>query len=245
MRFVDCYWEKKVLGCRVEEIMVESSDFPSIGDFGQIDEYDYVVVKVPMCKFETNRILSDLGFSLAEVQCKLSKSFKSFDFEDKLINFLYPDVSFSDVTEERDFQLLLDRITPGMFSTDRITLDPVFGKEKGCMRYKNWMSDAFEKHDARFMSILYKNTPVGFSMFTLQDGIVDGILGGIFEKYQSQGLGILTPARHFLCAQKNGISLKKIRTSISSNNIPVWQLYNYLNFKIEQLYYVFVKHVKH
>ncbi len=242
MKIIDCYWERDILGCRVAEVIIETSDVLSEKDLNQIEDYDYVVVKVPMHQVDNNYFLSKKGFALVEVQCKLSKTYKSFDFDDKLIKYLYSDVSFSEIVDRNDFNTLLESITPNMFSTDRITLDPVFGKEKGCLRYKHWMKDAYENDQANFMSILYKNEPVGFSMYKNNDGVIDGILGGIFVKYQSYGIGMLTPTRHFLNAKKSNTPFKKLSTSISSNNEPVWRFYNYLNFKIDQLYYVFIKH---
>lgn len=242
MKLIDCFWELDVLGCRVAEVIIDTTDVLTEKDFDCVRDFDYVVVKVPMHMVNTNYLLSKMGFALAEVQCKLSKTYKSFDFDDKLIKYLYPDVTFSEITDRGEFDMLLDSITPNMFSTDRITLDPVFGKEKGCQRYKHWMNDAFVNGNANFMSIIYKAEPVGFSMYKTDNGVIDGILGGIFEKYQSYGIGMLTPTRHFLNAKKTNTSFKKLCTSISSNNEPVWKFYNYLNFKIDQLYYVFIKH---
>ena len=33
---------------------------------------------------------------------------------------------------------VIDKITPGMFSTDRVSLDPLLGMDVACIRYKNW-----------------------------------------------------------------------------------------------------------
>lgn len=242
MKIVDCVWEKEVLGCRVAEATVLSTDTPEEIELSSLNDYDYVVVKVPMHMVNTNYLLAKNGFTLAEVQCKLSKTYNSFDFDDKLIRYLYPDVSFCEINDEKGIRSILDSITPNMFSTDRITLDPVFGKEKGCLRYKHWIEDAFFNRNANFMSIFYRDEHVGFSMYSMNNGIIDGILGGVYEKFQSYGIGMLTPTRHFLNAKKNEKPFKKLCTSISSNNEPVWRFYNYLNFKVDQLFYVFIKH---
>lgn len=242
MIVTDCYWEKDVLGCQVAEVSINLTDRLTCTDLSPLHDYNYIVVKVPMQMVESNIVLSNMGYAMVEVQCKLSKVYNSFDFDDKLIRVLYPDVSFSEISEDVEFYSLLDSITPGMFTTDRISLDPSFGREKGCLRYKHWMEDSFKNNTASFMSIKYNDKPIGFSMYKSENGVIEGILGGIFEKFQSEGLGLLTPTRHFLDAHKKGTPFKKYKTSISSNNVAVWRFYNHFNFKIDQLFYVFVKH---
>ena len=104
------------------------------------------------------------------------------------------------------------------------------------------MRTAFDNKTSNFFATYYKNQLAGFSMYKENEDIIEGILGGNFLNFQSSVLGIVTPTRHFLQAHKQNKPFKKYHTSISSNNVPVWQLYNYLNYKIDQIYYVFVKH---
>ena len=245
MKIIDCIWEVENLGDRTAEVIVEKGDAFQKESFEEIErKYSYVVVKVPMKQVEYNWGLSHLGYIFSEIQCKLYKKFCDFNFNDKFIKMVYDAIDFKEIHDEQLFNEVIENITPNMFSTDRITLDPYYGPEIGCQRYKNWMRTAFDKKTAKFIASYYKNQLSGFSMYRKDKDIVDGILGGNFQDFQSSALGIITPTRHFLYAQKNNVPFKKYHTSISSNNVPVWQLYNYLNYKIDQLYYVFVKHIK-
>lgn len=244
MKVTDCYWEKANIDKTTVEIEIEQSDIfddKALFDFEQ--HYEYVVVKVPMKMSGFNCGLSKMGYTMSEVQCKLSKEYREFDFEDRLIQRMLPHISFSKIEDKESLCALVNKITPGMFSTDRISLDPYFGLDIAAQRYKNWMSSAFSGGSAQFLSLKYDNNEVGFSMYKQEDGLVEMILGGIFEEFQSRGIGIMTPTRHLLYAKQTGEKLKKVSTTISSNNVPVWKIYNHFNFKVDSLYYVFIKHI--
>ena len=244
MKVTDCYWEQANLGSKTAEIEIEQNDVfdcKTIADFEQ--QYEYVVIKVPMKMAGFNFGLTRLGYTMAEVQCKLSKEYRDFDFEDRLIQRMMPHISFCKIEDNQSLCALVNKITPGMFSTDRISLDPYYGLETAAQRYKNWMNSAFSGGAAQFLSLKYDDNEVGFSMYKQEDGLVEMILGGIFEEFQSRGIGIMTPTRHLLYAKQTGEIIKKVSTTISSNNTPVWKIYNHFDFKIDNLFYVFVKHI--
>lgn len=244
MKIVDCFWEVMNIGDKTVEVVIEKDDVYLGETFAKLErDYSYVVVKVPMKMTDYNFGLSESGYVMSEIQCKLSKKYSDFNFNDRLIRMVYDDVDFKEINDEALFNEVIGNITPNMFSTDRITLDPHYGPEIGCQRYKNWLRTAFENNRARFIATYYKGQLAGFSMYKRDGEVVEGILGGNFPSFQSSVLGIVTPTRHFLHAHKNNEPFKKYHTTISSNNVPVWQLYNYLNYKIDQLYYVFVKHI--
>lgn len=243
MKITDCFWEENNIGDKTAELVVERDDQYNRETFDELEtKYSYLVVKVPMKMVSFNFGLSQRGYAISEIQCKLSKKYSDFNFNDKLIKMVYDDIGFKEIHDKCLFNEMINNITPNMFSTDRITLDPHYGPEIGCLRYKNWMRTAFDNNMLSFIAFYYKKQLAGFSMYKQDKDIIEGILGGIFPLFQSSVLGIVTPASHFLYAHKNNEPFKKYHTSISSNNVPVWQLYNYLNYKIDQLYYVFVKH---
>lgn len=245
MKVTDCYWEKANLGSKTAEIEIEQNDVFDSNTIIDIEQqYEYVVIKVPMKMAGYNFGLTKLGYTMTEVQCRLSKEYRDFDFEDRLIQRIMPHISFSKIEDKESFDALVKRITPGMFSTDRISLDPYYGLETAAQRYKNWMTSAFSGGTAQFLSLKYDNNEVGFSMYKQDRDLVEMILGGIFEEYQSRGIGIMTPTRHLLYAKQTGEPLKKVSTAISSNNSPVWKIYNHFNFKIDNLFYVYIKHIE-
>ena len=243
MKLTDCVWELENLGRRVCEIIVEADD---IFDENEIIEktkaFDYVVIKVGMACPAFNFGLTQLGFTMVETQLNISKKFKDFNFEDRLVKRLLPHVDIKIVTSYKDLDGIINRITPDMFSTDRIYLDPRFEKSSSMIRYSNWIRTEFQRNTSIIKEILYDGVAIGFDMQRENNGIVSGLLGGIYEGEQAAGYGLLTASSRFLSAKTKESPFVKMRTSISSNNIPMLQIYNYLHFIIDNMTYVFVKH---
>lgn len=243
MRIINCFWEQENLGKKVVEIVVEKDDTYSAKEISEaIKDYEYACIKVPVNKLDYNFGLAQQNFTLVECQYRISKLFKNFDFSDKKIKWIIPHLSIKKVEDESIFLEILSKMTPDMFSTDRIVLDPHFKPTDGLKRYQNWMRTEFYNHKARFFASYFDNELVGFGMSRKQGDIIDGLLGGIFKEYHSLGIGVLTCSTAFLYARQENQPFLKLMTSISSNNTPVVQLYNYLGFKIVNTSYVFVKH---
>lgn len=243
MEFINCNWEIENIGKRTCEISYNDKDvFDKLVLLDRIQDYEYVVVKIPMNRSEMNLGLSDLGFAMIETQLYISKSYKEFDFEDRLVKHLYPYVSDQLVSTEEDLDEIIGKITPDMFSTDRIYLDSHFSHDSSCNRYANWMKTEFNNESAIIKKIFFDGNEIGFGMTREQKGVLYGLLGGIYESEQSEGYGLLTACYGFITAKKNNSPFKKVFTAISSNNVPMVQIYNYLNFKIDNMKYVFVKH---
>lgn len=246
MKVIDCYWEMTNLCRSTVEIEVENGDAFIEETFLMLEKkYEYIVVKVPMKMSDFNYGLAKMNFIMTEVQCRLSKEYRDFNFSDSMIKRIIPHISFKKIETKESLEKLLNRITPSMFSTDRISLDPDFGLNISCLRYKNWINFNYENDNSKFLTIQYDSKNVGFSMYKQNEGKVEMILGGIYKEFQSRGIGIITPTRHFLYAKQTGEEIKKVSTSISSNNMPLWKIYNHFNFKVDSLYYVFIKHPKH
>lgn len=245
MKVTDCFWEQTNIGKHTVEITIEKGDdFSTNAIKDLIGEYEYAVIKVPMKMVDFNFGLSAMGFTIIETQIHVSKKYKDFDFNAPYISVFYPDIEFEEVTTSEQLEEIICQMTSDMFSTDRIVLDAQFGTLIGMKRYQNWMKTEHEANKSRLCKILYRGKHIGFFMFRIKQNEVDVMLGGIYKKYQGYGIGILTPASLFLYAKKSNIPFKKMVTAISSNNMPVIQLYNFLNFKIDNMTYVFVKHIK-
>ena len=243
MKFVDCTWEIENIGKRTCEICYEDKEvFNEELLKEKSNAFDYVVVKVPMNNSNINIGLSKMGFAMIETQLNISKKYKDFNFDDRLVKLLYNHVSDCIVTAEDDLNRILMKMTPDMFSTDRIYLDPHFSHDCSCRRYANWMKSEFRENRAIIKIIMYDGIEIGFGMSRGKGGISYGLLGGIYEGVQAEGYGFLTACAGFITAHKSNNPFIKTYTSISSNNLPMLQIYNYLNFKIDSMMYVFVKH---
>ncbi len=243
MKVVDCTWELANLGKHVCEITVCAEDkFNKESLLSHTNGFEYAVVKVPMNHIGFNFGLSNMGFTIIETQINISKKYRDFDFNDRLVKHLSPFVNEEVILSDNDLEEILVKITPGMFSTDRIYLDPHFEIGMSSHRYKNWIKTEYERNTSTIKKIFYEDKLVGFVMERLNNGVLTGLLGGIFEGEQTEGLGFLTACASYVIAQKRKMPFKLGRTTISSNNIPMLQIYNYLKFRIDSMSYVFVKH---
>ena len=242
MKVTDCHWEQDNIGRRTVEIIMESTDISQMCELNAIiPNYEYAVVKVPMNMPFFNIGLSNLGFSCIEVQMNMGMDIKNFDY--LKIQQLKDQTYFEKVGNNKDFHSVLSMITPGMFSTDRISIDPEFGMEIGCRRYKNWITTEYQTGRSSLIRIMHQGNHVGFMLIRIHDDEIILLLNGLYKPYQGKGIGLLTPASPLLYVMQEHLGITSESTSISSNNIPVVKLYNKLNFEIKSQVYVYVKHL--
>ena len=240
MDVTDCIWEKDNIGKKTVEITINKGDnINSINFEKYLKLYEYTVVKVPMCMVELNVMLGNLGFSLIEVQMNVSSKIKGYDWN--RINLDIKDIRFDVLSDSEDIKKVLNQITDDMFSTDRITLDRNFGPKIGHNRYVNWIKNDFENHRSKVAVVNYRNEEVGFMMYRIKENIFHLLLNGLYKKWQGRHLGIITPASPLIYSLVKP-EIKEVKTSISSNNIPVVKLYNRLGYILDDQNYVFVKH---
>lgn len=241
MKIIDCYWEKDNINRNVVEIILEKSDSISSLDF--VDDlekkYDYLVIKVETNDADKYYKLQSLGYTFIESQFSISKKIDQFDLDDKLIRRILKYSSVQMITSEYELNKLLSIITEDMFSTDRIYIDKNFGPQWSLNRYKNWIKTEYQRK-TNLCWMIFNNEIVGFRLYKVVGGVYHGLLGGIFKEYQGLGIGLLTAFGGYLCALDNP-EINKIETKISSNNTDVIKLYNYLNFRIDNIHNVFVK----
>lgn len=242
MKITDCHWELKNIGKRTIEVSIDRSDLFDKSVIGEaINGCEYAVVKIPMDMIAFNIGLASMGFICIETQLNVSCKYKDFDFEKHAP--LYSKVSFREIDTRDGMDSILSNISPGMFSTDRIALDPVFGVDASHKRYTTWLKHEYESGRSKLISVYYEEMHVGFMLLRIEEKKIGLLLNGLYKPYQGKGLGLLTPASPMFYAKWAGIDVDQENTSISSNNIPVVKLYNRLHFQVDSQTYVFVKHV--
>ena len=241
MKIIDCKWELKNINKKTIEITIDrGDDFDNDMLSQHTHNFEYAVVKVPMNMPSFNIGLAEMGYICIETQMNVGISMTDFDFSK--VAHLYDDTRYEFVENHQDYLSVISNIEPGMFSTDRVCIDPHFNGEIGCRRYINWLTTEYESKKSQLVKVIYQDKHVGFMLIRSGNGTIDLLLNGLYKPYQGKGLGILTPASPMMFIKKNSLPIENEITSISSNNIPVVKLYNRLNFKLIQQTYVFVKH---
>ena len=242
MVLTDCVWEITNIGKRTCEVLIEENDKVDVELLNELNgKYEYQVIKVTPANVEANIFLSKNGFYLIETQVELELKYKDFNFDDSLVKFIESGVSFSDITEKKDFETIFDRMTPEMFNSDRLALDPYFGLDFSYKRYCNWMRTAFENKSASFFHMIYKGEHVGFSMYRIKNNVWHGDLGGVYPQY-GEGLGLLTACAAFIYMKQRNFKVNKLVSAISTNNGPVLAPFNHCNYNFKKYKYVFIKH---
>lgn len=243
MKLVDAFWEKKNLNKTTLEIIFEHGD--DISDICKIidnEEYDYIVAKVPIIEPNLLEGLHNIGFIFCETQLSLFNNLKKSLSIDSTFVKMGEKLKINQVQCEEELYEVLNNVDNEMFSTDRIALDHIFGKEVSNSRYKNWINDEFHNNKTiEILNIIKDNKTVGFFMTELKDDeTVQVLLGGIYSKYQGMGLGYSIISKPIERYTSTGRTI--IRTKVSSNNLEVIKLYISMNYQIENVEYIFIRH---
>ena len=243
MKIIDCPWELANLDCRVAEISVSANEVIDKAPIQELESnYDYLVLKIQSGKMINNIIAAELGFVLAETQLAICKTKQDWNFEnDPLTKRLMEQLSVERITTEQDFEELMSLITDDMYSTDRIYLDPEFGPKYSVRRYKNWTRTEWTR-GALLYKHFFRGKYVGYSLCKQHEMEISCLLAGCFEKYQKTGIGLWIPLVPELYPNT---TYSIYTTHISTNNVPVWQMYNRQKYIVNGFDYVFVKHIHH
>lgn len=244
MKIVDCPWELVNLDCKVAEISLSNED--KVEDVGAAlknveSEYDYIVVKMPTVAIHFHQVMCSRQYMFIENQITFQKRIEQLDLDNKLAQQYLKRSAIKRVETEEELQMLIDNLTPNMFSTDRIYLDPVFGPEYSLRRYRNWIISEYRRGTV-VMLHYFRDSMVGFSMCRPVGEELHGLLSGVFEKYQNAGIGLFLPLIPFYYRE---YGIKNYTGKFSSNNFPVIRMHELLQYNYIDMEYVFVKHIKH
>ena len=239
MRVIDAFWEKRNLGVETVEINIDIND--KIEDIKKaIEEVkaEYVVVKVPAGYIDAMFLLNDMGYKNMETIIHATHNLKNIELEgiQKRIN---DSVSYEPMNDD-DIEELFQEIKKGLFTTDRIYLDPYFTKEQASNRYIGWIKDELSRGTEAF-KLIYKDKSIGFFMFKeTEKDVYYPFLAGVYEDYRSTGLGFTFNYKPICEAiKRNG---KMISTFISSNNNNTVRMHSIFGFQFNKMDYVYIKH---
>lgn len=153
---------------------------------------------------------------------------------------IYKSTTCMPVREDNSLKILLDSMTEGMFITDRIYLDPVFGGEYSLRRYRNWIYQEYCR-GSRVCHIIYQEQKIGFVLYRIDEGCMHVLLWGLFEPFQRKGIGVIVPLSTYWIWE-NIEKFISLETKVSSNNKGIISKLCQLGFNFSDMEYVFIKH---
>ncbi len=140
-----------------------------------------------------------------------------------------------------DLDHIISEIQKGIFTTDRIALDPYFGVTAANKRYALWLEDEYKKGGKLFISY-HRKRPMGFFLDReLSKKKLSGLLGGLFLDKENRNCG----AMHIFAGKKSFLDRGFLaeKTSVSANNVSILKLQLAFGGEISSISNVHIKHV--
>lgn len=242
MKIVNAFWEKRNLGVDVVEIILTSNNLENFDTFEQKlkNEFTdkYVVIKMPVGNLKVLHKLQDLGFYFMESLFTLEKNIENYSLPEKFQNL--NNVAEPVIIPPEEYNSVIEKITHGMYSTDRIYLDPRLDDKMSRTRYVNWINDLREQKNTIMYETVLKSTkePVGYGIciYDEEQKEMHSLLTGIYPPSQGKGLGGLVIHSPVLIALDK--KCKTVKTAISSNNIKVFKKHMPFSFDLTSQQYV-------
>jgi hypothetical protein len=238
MKIIDAFWEKRNLGIESKEIILSNSD--SLSDIESVlnsllSARYYIVVKIPIRKPDFIRFLTEKGFYFVESLFEVSLHIPDFKLPESLKKFDEM-LKYRKLTSREDLERLSIEIKKGIFTTDRIALDPIFGIDISSVRYINWLKDELLKGSEIF-EISFKENPIAFfTLKNISEGKYDNFLAGMYHNESNIGFGFSILSKPLI--ELKNRQAKYYITHISSNNLAVMRLYFYFGFSPIDIVYV-------
>jgi GNAT superfamily N-acetyltransferase len=239
MEIIDAHWEMRNLGVKSVELSFGAGEMPpDISDLGDIlSAYDYAVAKVPAGNAQIAACVQSLGFSFME--CSISFKHDLDCVGNEQTQLLSARVSHSLAAGEGT-DYILQRVSEGLFDSDRIYLDPYFTHAQAARRYVFWLKDEISR-GAGLYDVLFDGARAGFFAYKESSpGVSYPFLIGLYPEFRGHCLGGSLIVESLLESKNQGCASSE--TIVSSNNIPVVKCHEAVGSRITGVNYVFVKH---
>ena len=240
MRIIDAVWEKRNLGVECKECVVEHGDTaPEVSKvIFEVEGTEYLVARIPSDRIDLVMLFEKNGYNFIEAAVKLDINLKKMLIPDR-VSRLADKIKWQ-VMNQSDIDNLYSEIDNNIFKTDRIILDPYFTPKQAADRYKYWTMDLIKQGNLPY-KVLYDGEVIGFFLNKeISPGIYDGLLAGVYGKYEGSGMGV--------CIQYAGLEFAKNKNAkkyighVSANNPAVLKSLEILGFNIKLIEYVLIKH---
>ncbi|MCI8482856.1 MAG: hypothetical protein HFH41_00785 [Lachnospiraceae bacterium] len=237
MKITEAVWEKRNLGVDTIEVTFENKDgLDEIEKQIEILDKEYVVLRIPSDRPDILWFMEKCNYRYVEDIVELVSYLRPVS-QSSVQKRVYDSIAVEQMNVQ-DIEALLCEVKQGMFATDRISLDDFFKPEQAKQRYANWIQDEMAGK-TEFLKYTYKgNTIAFFTLKELEEGYYDVPLGGFYKQYRNSGMGAIVKVPEEV--KKRGG--KKVRTNVSTNNLP--QIRNLIinGYIPESISHIFIKH---
>jgi hypothetical protein len=239
MNVVHAVWEQRNMGVDCWEVEIEQDDNTEEFESRRAEfESEYTVVKVPSTMPEFGFYLQERGYRYVETMISLNRD-TTIPELDRIQKRVIAEMTYTQMSDA-DLDVLSDEIRAGMFTTDRVCIDPEFTREQAHNRYICWIQDEINL-GATIYNILYKNKTVGFFMMReKKNGVAYTALAGIYQNVKIVGVGTVMDYFEIVEAARRGS--KKVSIAVSTNNIGALRIPVQLGYSVERFQTVYIKH---
>ena len=236
-------WERRNLGVEssVEYYFELSDNAAALDPTMMHDEKNaYQVAHIPVGRTDIVNELIKHGFSFSETKFQLTADLRHNTLSDRFSRYI--DSFNYHLADAEETELIYEKIREGIFSLDKIALDPHFDAHISGNRYVLWTNDVLEAGNSWLYIVKEENEAIGFFVLTrMNESIGESFLAGLFDKARTSGIGF--SVLYFPMAEVKKLGMKKLLTGISSNNPDSLKVHLALGYQLKSMEYVLVKHI--
>lgn len=244
MKTIHATWELDNLGLDAYELLLDPRDSLEalaaeearrIREGGQ-----YLVVKTPVNCPHLLFGLPALGYTYVETVFHVSIKREDYAMPATIARF-DRGLAVAQRTEAADFERIFGLIRQGVFTSDRVSIDPFFTRAQSGNRYANWVSSMLTR-GGKLYEVLHGDRPMGFFIITrVDEHTVDPVLMGLYDEARDRGMGALLHKKTLdTCFTWD---CDQLTSTIVSNNWRVLRVYVNAGATLADTLYTYVKHV--
>lgn len=244
MKTIHATWELENLGLDAYELLLQAQD--SLEDFARQEARcleagaQYLVVKTPVNCPHLLFGLPSLGYTYVETVFHVSIKRADYAMPAAIARF-DRGLAVMERSDPSDVQRVLALIRRGIFTSDRISIDPFFTQAQSGNRYANWVGSML-RGGGKLYEALQGDRPMGFFIITrVDEHTVDPVLMGLYDEAHDRGMGALLHKKTLdTCFTWE---CKQLTSTIVSNNAKVLRVYVNAGATLADTLYTYVKHV--
>lgn len=244
MKTIHAIWELDNLGLDAYELALDPRDSLEALAAEEArcirEGAGYLVVKTPVNCPHLLFGLPALGYTYVETVFHVSIKREDYAMPATIARF-DRGLAVAQRTEAADFERIYALIRQGVFTSDRVSIDPFFTLAQSGNRYANWVNSMLAR-GGRLYEVLHGDRPMGFFIITrVDERTVDPVLMGLYDEARDRGMGALLHKKTLDTCFTWDCS--QLTSTIVSNNAKVLRVYINAGATLADTLYTYVKHV--